>query len=236
MRKIKAITFDLDETLWSNGPVIDRADKALHKWLGERYPLVCERYSIEDLRVLLEEVREGDISDKHDRARVRQEMYRRAGEAVGYRDEFSLEAYTEWQLHRHQIEFFDEVLESLERLSKRYTLAALTNGTAEIHRLGLDTYLSFYISPRTAGAAKPERKIFEHACSLLEVSPGEVVHVGDHPDEDMRGAQEAGLHTVWMNRFDLTWDHAVTPDAMITDLRQLERLLEEWENNTQRVA
>lgn len=231
MKKIKAITFDLDETLWSNGPVIERADKALHEWLRDRYPLISERYEIEDLRGLLEEVRLGELVDKHDRAVVRREMYRRAGQAVGYEDAFAEEAYAEWQYYRHQVDLFEEVAGSLERLSKKYLLAALTNGTAEIDRIGLDKYLSFYISPRVAGAAKPERRIFEYTCSILGVSPDEVVHVGDHPDEDMRGAQEAGLSTVWMNRFNLTWDHSVTPDAMITDLRQLEELLLKWDGD-----
>ena len=49
---IKAITFDLDDTLWDVWPVVIRAEQLLHDWLAERYPGIPEQFTPLDLREL----------------------------------------------------------------------------------------------------------------------------------------------------------------------------------------
>ena len=49
---IKAIAFDLDDTLWPIAPTIDRAEKAMTDWVAEQYPHVAGQFDINTLRLL----------------------------------------------------------------------------------------------------------------------------------------------------------------------------------------
>ncbi len=53
---IKAITFDLDDTLWEVWPVVERAEQLLHDWLAARYPRIPEQFTPLELRDLSSEV------------------------------------------------------------------------------------------------------------------------------------------------------------------------------------
>jgi putative hydrolase of the HAD superfamily len=51
--------------------------------------------------------------------------------------------------------------------------------------------------------------------------------VGDHPETDVKGAQEAGLRTAWINRNGETWpDDLPEPDAVVTTIPELQELLQ----------
>ena len=72
------------------------------------------------------------------------------------------------------------------------------------------------------GVAKPAPEAFHAACTALDLRPGEVAYVGDQPDIDARGAVEAGLRGIWLDRA----DSGGRPELnRITDLRQLPALL-----------
>ena len=68
----------------------------------------------------------------------------------------SLKAIEVFLTERNNITFFDGVVPTLQHLSQRYKLGALSNGNADINRLGLDAYFSFAYSAEQVGAAKPE--------------------------------------------------------------------------------
>ena len=53
---IRALTLDLDDTLWAIAPVIEQAERALHDFLGLHCPQVCERYPIEAMRALRDRI------------------------------------------------------------------------------------------------------------------------------------------------------------------------------------
>ena len=69
-------------------------------------------------------------------------------------------------------------------------------------------------------------KIFHKACELLDTKPEDVLHVGDHPSEDVIGAEEAGLQSAWMNRFDREWPFEKQPSAELHNLNDLVEFIE----------
>ena len=71
---------------------------------------------------------------------------------------------------------------------------------------------SLCLIPDAAGAIK---------AALAGVAPEQVLHVGDDPELDVRGAHAAGLRTAWLNRRGEAWPHAVEPDVTFTDLSAL---------------
>src|SRR5690606_20593838 len=119
-----------------------------------------------------------------------------------------------------------------ERISALLPVAALSNGNADLARIGLDHLFSAQLSACSFGSAKPDPAIFLAACELLAVPPAEVLHVGDHPEADVAGAARAGLRSCWINRADATgrrarWQHAeVEPDLHFDSLAALADWLE----------
>ena len=73
---------------------------------------------------------------------------------------------------------------ALEVLSKRYTLAALSNGNADIRRLGLERIFAFHLNAEGVGAPKPQPAMFE-AALRSGAWPGQAVHIGDNAVDDV---------------------------------------------------
>lgn len=229
---IKAITFDLDDTLWDVWPVVERAEQLLHDWLAARYPRIPERFTPLELRELAGEVSAARPEIAHDRTLLRKEALNLAAARAGYRA-FDVEgAFTVFYLARNAVEPFAEVRPTLERLARRYALASLSNGNADLRLIGLDDVFSLSLNAIDVGAAKPEPLMFEEVCRLLRVRPGQIVHVGDDPEHDVRGGQNAGFRTVWVNRAGRDWPGGPRADAEIGGLAELEAVLAAWETGS----
>ena len=107
-----------------------------------------------------------------------------------------------------------------------------SNGNADVRRIGLDDVFSFSLNAIEVGTAKPEPLMFELACHRLGARPGQVIHVGDDPEHDVRGAANAGMRTVWVNRNRRDWPGGPEADAEIGSLAELEAVLAVWENRS----
>jgi 2-haloalkanoic acid dehalogenase type II len=226
---IKALTFDLDDTLWDVWPAVERAEELLHDWLAARYPRIPERFTPLELRELSSEVIAARPDMAYDRTWLRKEALHLAARRVGYR-EFDVQgAFGVFFIARNAVEPFEEVRPTLERLARRYTLASLSNGNADLRLIGLDDLFAFSLNAIEVGAAKPEPPMFEEARRRLEARPDQIVHVGDDPEHDVRGAADAGFRTVWVNRNGREWPGDRRADAEIDNLVELEAVLAAWE-------
>ena len=71
---------------------------------------------------------------------------------------------------------------------------------AKLERLGIAERFRHVTISQDCGAAKPDPKIFRHACERCGIDPGAAVYVGDRYDLDAEGARRAGLTGVWLDR------------------------------------
>ncbi|HBK56112.1 MAG TPA: HAD family hydrolase [Xanthomonadales bacterium] len=208
-----ALTLDLDDTLWPIWPVIERAEQALHEWLCRHHPETGQRWPIAAMR----ELRARVLAERPDLAHDPSALRRCALEIVfaEHGGESAVEAaYAVFFEARNRVDLYPDVPEALDRLSRAWPLAALTNGNADITRIGLHTHFVFSLSARDHGAAKPSPCIFHAACTRLGVMPEQVLHVGDDPDTDVCGALAAGLATAWINRDGKPWPYPDTPPTL----------------------
>lgn len=227
---IKAITFDLDDTLWDVWPVVIRAEQLLHDWLTTHYPHIPAQFTPLELRELCGEIASTWPAIAHDRTLLRKEALRLAAQRVGYA-EFAVEAaFAVFYAARNAVELFEEVRPVLERLAQRYTLASLSNGNADVDLIGLSDVFTFSLNAIEVGAAKPELPMFEAACQRLATRPAQIVHVGDDPEHDVQGAASAGFRTVWVNRTGRDWPGGPRAEAEISNLAELEAVLATWED------
>jgi putative hydrolase of the HAD superfamily len=218
----RAITLDLDDTLWEIAPVIQRAESVLHEWLRMHAPRCATRYSIEKMRGLRDAVAAANPQLAHDFTAQRKLSLAQALAEVDEDPSLAEAAFEAFHAARNTVELYPDVHDALPRLAARAPLAALTNGNADLGRIGLHDNFVFALGAREHGAAKPDAGIFHAACERLGLQPHEVLHVGDDPEHDVLGAHRAGLRTCWINRRGVVWSHRETsPDLNLAHLGAL---------------
>ncbi|MFJ8201241.1 HAD family hydrolase [Streptomyces sp. NPDC096152] len=100
---------------------------------------------------------------------------------------------------------FPDVLPALDALAASHRHAVLSNSSLHVQEhklrtLGLRDRFEAVLCAAELGVSKPEARAFLAVCEALRLRPHEVAYVGDHPEIDGRGAAEAGLVSVWIDR------------------------------------
>jgi putative hydrolase of the HAD superfamily len=188
---LRAITLDLDDTLWPIAPVIEQAEAALHAWLARHAPAVAERFDTEALRLLRDDVARDHPDWAHDFTRIRHVSIGIALQRCGHDPLMADAAFAAFFEARNTLQPYPGVPEALARLAARWPLLALTNGNADLSRQPFGRHFRGTVSAREFG-------IFLEAARRLGVAPNEVLHVGDDWLLDVQGARAAGCHTAWI--------------------------------------
>jgi putative hydrolase of the HAD superfamily len=223
---IRALTLDLDDTLWPIEPVMLRAEQRLDDWLREHCPPAAAQFPIAQMRALRDRIAADNPHLAHDFTTQRLLCLRAALTPHGFDVTHVEAAFAEFYAARNEVECYVDALPALERLAARFPLVSLSNGNADLTKIGLDRFFRFSITSREFGKAKPAAEIFHAACGGLGLRPDEVLHVGDDALVDVVGASEAGLRSAWINRTGGEWTHAVRPDLIVRDLDELAGILE----------
>lgn len=219
---IKAITLDLDDTLWPIWPAIERAEKALDDWLSRHAPMTAALFSNPAARhEIREHVTRSRPELKYNLSAIRREAIRLALYRSREDPLLAEPAFDVFFDERNKVTLFEDAVLALEFLSDRYPLVAVSNGNADIRRIGIDGYFKASISAQQFGVGKPDPRIFHAAAGAVDVQPGEVLHVGDDATLDVLGALNCGMQTVWVNRSDQLWAHPAVPHETVATLTEL---------------
>ena len=218
----KALSLDLDDTLWPIWPVIERAEAALAAFLEARCPLTARKYPLLEMRALRQRIADDNPHLAHDFTAQRKLSLAHALRSAGDDEAHADAAFTAFYAARNRIEFFPDAIAALDRLAARLPIAALTNGNADLARIGIADRFSVFVAAREAGHAKPDAPIFHATCAQLGLAPHQVLHVGDDPLLDIAGAARAGLRTCWINRRDESWpENLPAPELQFNTLDAL---------------
>lgn len=222
---IRAVAFDLDDTLWDVGPVIVRAEERLQEWLREHCPRIPERVSAEEMRAARERLARREPHNAHDFTYLRLTALAVQARECGYAEEIAERALRVFLTARNELQPYADVQPALERLRRRYVLASLSNGNADLELIGLAPLFSLSLNARQIGVAKPHPRCFEQLARDLRLEPGNILYVGDDPLLDVEAARAAGLRTAWMNRALAPWPSHLEPaDFDVADCMQLAAL------------
>ena len=227
---VRAICFDLDNTLWEIEPVLARAERILADWLERRYPKIPAAFAPPDVQRIREALVAERPDQAHDFTFLRRETLKRVAAAAGFDEHdataISHEAFKLWHSARNQVTPYLEVVPALVRLRERFRLATLSNGNADLDRIGLAHHFEVRLHAATLGCAKPDARAYTRLADALTLRPDEILFVGDEPHADVIGPRAVGMQTVWVNRGGVVWPEKFrAPDASITDLTELEALL-----------
>jgi FMN hydrolase / 5-amino-6-(5-phospho-D-ribitylamino)uracil phosphatase len=219
--RILAISLDLDDTLWPVEPAILAAEQSLDAWLRAEHPSVADAFPIPAMRALRDRMSLERPDLAHDFTAQRLLTLERAFANCGIGPEHVDAAFEAYYAARNRVECYADTLPALAELAARVPLISISNGNADLERIGLKHHFRACITSREVGHAKPDARIFEAACARLGIAAEHVLHVGDDPALDVAGARGAGLRTAWLNRNGAAWSHGVAPDLTIENLNEL---------------
>ena len=213
---IKAISFDLDDTLWPLLPVILKAEKDTNKWLIENYPAVENLLKSDEVK----EIRDSLISQEsklvYQLSKLREltlvELAMRSGYTKKESESLARDSFKIFYAGRNDVTLYEGVEKVLESLKQKYVLGVITNGNADIKKIGIDRYFDFNISASNVNAGKPEPEIFEEALKQTGFRAEEICHVGDHPVNDVEGSNNFGMKSIWFNEKGVDWPLDEKPD------------------------
>lgn len=224
---IRAVVFDLDDTLFPERQFVLSGLKAASDWLE----------------------RECGVSGLFDEAErlfargCRGKIFNVALQSMGLPVSESLVTHLMlvYREHTPRLTLFEDAAEALVELKGSYRLGLLTDGFAAVQRnkvaaLGVTPLLDAVVYSDDLGrtAWKPSPVPYERVAHLLNVPNGPAcLYVGDNPQKDFIGARHLGWRTVRIRRpgtehNDVMLDHAREADACIGNMRLLPKQLERF--------
>lgn len=206
LSKIKAITLDLDDTLWPIRPTIERAEQALQDWLKEHAPktahLCAQPHVKNDIR---ESIHKKYPDRNHDLSFLRLEAIRESLVLAGDATDLAESAFEVFFAARQNVTLYDGVQEALEKLSQRFPLVSISNGNADVFATKAAPFFNSSVSARFVGVLKPDLRIFQAAAAQLNLPAEAILHLGDDINADVVGAINAGMQSIWVNTQGHEW-------------------------------
>ncbi len=198
--RISALTFDPDDTLYDNRPVILRTEREALTFVQNYHPAL-RSFQNEDLQRLRRAVREAEPEIYHDVTRWRFRSIEQAMLDAGLSaEEASAGAhaaminFAKW---RSRIDVPQQTHDTLKQLAKKWPLVAITNGNAQPELFGLGIILSLCCALARTGAQN-RSAICTSGGGKLNVPIGEILHVGDDLTTDVGGAIRSGMQACWI--------------------------------------
>ncbi len=208
-RRIRAVLFDLDDTLFAHRESVEAGILAHRTALGGAFATAEPASEFARWNALEEQHYHRYLAGEIDyleqrRARARAFV---APYGVELDDEAALRWFADYTNHyRVSWILHGDVHACLAAIAPR-AVGIITNGdlefqTAKIVATGLDELIPLgnVVASGEVGVTKPDASIFEHAARRLGVSPAEACYVGDRLHTDAIGAARAGLLGVWIDR------------------------------------
>ncbi len=229
---VQAISFDLDDTLYDNRPVISRAEAWLRSHLLNEYPHITP-LKPQGWRQLKRTVLSQSPQLQHDVSEARIAILTELFSAHGYTTQSARttaeQIFTQFFAVRSDFEVSQKNHAVLAKLAARYPLVAITNGNVDLDRVGLTSYFQHVFKAGDGIRMKPYPDLFQQAEAALGIHGRHILHVGDHLTSDVAGAINNGFQAAWFNNTGKSLNNVDQvpniPDIEITDLDELISLL-----------
>jgi len=231
MSKIQLITFDLDDTFWDIKSTIINAETNSRKWSESRIGEKIDWGTFEDFMQIRSDLVKKDSTLEYDLGKLRRRVIahhtKKYFQNTKDFNAFINDAYEYFLKERHKVTFYKDVIKVLEKLSLKYQLGVLTNGNADVNKLGIGHLFNFSISSMDVKSNKPDKGHFLRAREVSNIDFKHTLHVGDHPLNDILGARVLGINTLWFNLEKHDWDIDQSPPQQFSKWSEFISLMEE---------
>ncbi|TOQ34528.1 HAD family hydrolase [Vibrio parahaemolyticus] len=235
---LKAIFFDMDETLCATSQADKAAGQKFAAWIQQTYPQVS------DPQAFLQRYLQGVYKKLNAEfpqlvALLPDENAFRCGLIQTILAENGIHIDAEQaQLAQHYFDsarmgaftFFPGVKEMLTDLRKHYKLVVITNGPIfsqhpKLKATQMDEWVDHIIVGGEEPEEKPAASIFQKALNLVDIKPEEALHIGDSLAADIAGANNMGILSVWVNATGASNPTEITPNFEIRETVELKEIL-----------
>lgn len=227
---IKAILFDLDNTLYDYYSVSNKALDSVYNVLRKRKKISKEKF-IRILNQSKKEIREElkHSPDSHDRI----VYFQRLGEKINLELKLVLKLYkVYYKYFLKNMKPKKDLVKTFKEIKKRkLKILILTNEVVEIqlkkiNKLGVIKYIDYFVASENAGIDKPNKKIFLHALQKIKRKPNEVLMIGDNEKDDIEGAKKVKINTVLLSQK----NQKTKADYQIKELSEVLKVIETLNN------
>jgi len=225
---ITVISFDGDMTLWDFLKVMRHSLKQTLTELQKQVPTQRALELTIELMVWIREQYAQEVKGKiWNLEEIRKGAFERTLEYVGYPDKDLAEHLnTIYLKHRFEdIELYPDVIPTFDVLAPHFKLGLLSNGNTYPERCGLQDRFEFVIFSQDVQVEKPNPKIFEITTQQAGCEFSQLLHVGDSLENDVAGAKNVGVPSVWLNRQGVSNNTDIQPDYEITTLAEIPGIL-----------
>ncbi len=234
LQPVRAITFDLDDTLYDNHPLMVQAEQRLMDFMHQHYP-TSRSLSLQDWRAIKKQWLKQRPELASDMGLLRRLTLQSGLMQAGLSEQQAIPAaeqcFERFYFYRSDFEINKNIHSTLAKLASRVPLVAITNGNVNLQQIGLDSYFSACFKANIKQPMKPHRSMFDLAQQHLGLPAKHILHVGDNLEKDIMGAMNAGFQSAWhaCNRPMIMTQQSTTvlPHVSIFDLAELETLVVE---------
>ena len=225
--KIKAIVFDLDDTLYPQVQYKRSGFKVVASWLEEKRGINSATVLYE-LESILDQFG-ASYPYMFDR------LVERLGIGIGFVEQL-VRLFID---HDPRICCYDGVIPMLSRLRKKYLLGILTDGRyvmqqKKVKSLGLDNVVDRILYSDAMGLEKPATQLYKWFEEAFHIDGLKMLYVGDNPAKDFCGANQRQWYTVQVGT-GKTVSKIVAPEyqakKMIPSVTDLESMMTTWDLN-----
>ncbi len=235
---LKAIFFDMDETLCGTSQADKAAGQKFAAWIQQTYPQVS------DPQAFLQRYLQGVYKKLNAEfpqlvALLPDENAFRCGliQTILAEDSIHIDAEQAQQAQHYfdsarmgAFTFFPGVKEMLTDLRKHYKLVVITNGPIfsqhpKLKATQMDEWVDHIIVGGEEPEEKPAASIFQKALNLVDIKPEEALHIGDSLAADIAGANNMGILSVWVNATGASNPTEITPNFEIRETVELKEIL-----------
>jgi putative hydrolase of the HAD superfamily len=232
---IKAISFDLDDTLYANHPVMLSAEAKMIDYFSEHFVDVLQGklkgvvlnqkfWSIAKTQAITTKAWLAD-----DVVGLRLESYYLGILSLGYNQQQAKgkaqQAMDYFAVVRSQFTVPEISHQLLKQLAEVYPLVAISNGNVDTKAIGIAHYFQHIFHATGGVKQKPHGQMFELTCAKLSIAPEQLLHVGDCGRADIQGAIAAGCQSAWLPRYNIGKPVMVLPSIELLAVEELAQLL-----------
>ena len=230
LKPFQAISFDLDDTLYHNAPIMVAAAKKMSSYFTKMLPARPQgAYDHHYWFSFRKQVLQAQPQLRDDIGLLRLHCYSHGLNALGFSqgeaDQMAKQAWQYFMAQRSDFKVPLAIHQLLKALNNRWPLVAITNGNVDIKKIGLGGYFAQTYHASINFPSKPSPSMFNLACQHLAISANQLLHVGDCGHSDIYGANRTGCQSAWLSRYPVGKPITSLPTLELADISELHQLL-----------
>lgn len=222
---IKLVSFDLDNTLYDNGPIIKLAEQKSQEYLRTEFYSQNQTFDYQqfvnyrkELVMSEKPLSHNEKSQYENLSYLRKRILLKCCKDLSNTEETATKAFEIFLDYRNQVVIEPQITAMLQQLAQKYQLVSVTNGNCDVAKLSFFNIFKKNYSPTTGYRAKPHPQMLEQLLTDFRLQPEQVLHIGDRLDSDGLAAEAAGCLFYYFAPFDGKSNISESCDELVASL------------------